>query len=494
MFRHVGWSRLPATEKARTLLDGVERRTVISLSLAEITGITGGILHDVRDPAAYVTGAWVCDSREAGPGGMFAAIIGERVDGHDYAAGVVAAGAVGVLASRPVGVPAVVVPDVTAALGEVARHVARRIGNPVVVGITGSAGKTTTKDLLAQVLECHGPTVSTARSLNTEIGLPLTVLRAGEGTRFLVLEMGARGIGHIRYLTGLVPVSVGLVINVGTAHVGEFGSQAAIAEAKGELVEALPGAGAGGLAVLNADDGLVSAMASRTAARVLLYGQASRADVRADRVTVGTDGRARFTLLAGGQSAPVALQYLGEHQVSNALGAAAVAWGLGMPVPGIAAALSGATPRADGRLQVTERPDGVLVINDAFNANPDSVCAALETLVSMSAGRRTVAVLGEMAELGDITRQAHEQAGQLAAGLGVDVLVAVGGADAAALADAACRANGAMHVVVVPDPDVALSALRDLLLPGDIVLAKASHSKHLAELAITLAGAGEPSA
>jgi UDP-N-acetylmuramoyl-tripeptide--D-alanyl-D-alanine ligase len=466
---------------------------VISLSLSEIAGIADGVLHDVSDPAVCVTGPWVCDSREAGPGGMFAAIAGEHVNGHEYAADAVAAGALCVLATRPVGVPAVVVGDVTAALGRLAQVVARRIGGATVIALTGSAGKTTVKDLLAQVLERHGPTIATARSMNTEIGLPLTVLGADETTRYLVLEMGARHAGDIRYLTGLVPPAVGLVINVGTAHLGEFGSRAAIAAAKGELVEALPGAGSGGLAVLNADDELVAAMAGRTTAKVLLYGRAAHADVRACDVGMIPGVRARFTLSAGGESAPVSLRFLGGHQVSNALGAAAVAYGLGMAVPAIAGALSDARPRAPGRLEVTERPDGITVVNDAFNANPDSVRAALETLATMAAGRRTVAVLGEMAELGDVARQGHEQIGKLAADLGVDVLVAVGDADAAMVAAAAQRSSdGRLRAVVVPDPDAALSALRNLLRPGDVVLAKASHSMHLEELAVTLAAGGGP--
>jgi UDP-N-acetylmuramoyl-tripeptide--D-alanyl-D-alanine ligase len=466
---------------------------VISLSLSEVAGITGGTLHDVPDPAARLTGPTVCDSREAGPGGLFAAVIGERVDGHDFAAAAVAAGAACVLASRPVGVPAVVVPDVTAALGELARHVVRLLDGATVIGITGSSGKTTTKDILAQVLQAHAPTLATARSLNTEIGLPLTVLRAGEATRFLVLEMGARGIGHIAYLASLVPVTAGLVINVGAAHVGEFGSLEATAKAKGELVEALPAAAAGGLAVLNADDDLVAAMADRTAARVLQYGRAARADVRADDVEMD-GGRARFTLSAGGDSAPVILRYLGAHQVGNALGAAAVAWGLGMTVPAIAAALSDAAPQAAGRLEVTERPDGTVIINDAFNANPDSLAAGLQTLTAVAAGRRTVAVLGEMAELGVTTRQAHQEAGRLVADLGIDVLMAVGGAEAEALAAAAMDGSSRLRVIVVPDAGAALSELHGLLRPGDVVLAKASHAMHLEELAVTLATAGGPAA
>jgi UDP-N-acetylmuramoyl-tripeptide--D-alanyl-D-alanine ligase len=466
---------------------------VISLSLSEIAGVTGGTLHDVPDPAVRLSGPAVCDSREAAPGGLFAAVIGERVDGHDFAAAAVAAGAACVLASRPVGVPAVVVPDVTAALGQLARHAVERLDGATVIGITGSSGKTTTKDILAQVLEAHAPTLATARSLNTEIGLPLTVLRAGEATRFLVLEMGARGIGHIAYLTSLVPVTAGLVINVGSAHVGEFGGLDATAKAKGELVEALPDAAGGGLAVLNADDDLVAAMAGRTAARVLLYGRAARADVRADDVVMD-GGRARFTLAAGGEVAPVALRYLGAHQVSNALGAAAVAWGLGMTVPAVAAALSEAAPRASGRLEVTERADGVVIVNDAFNANPESVLTGLQTLTAVAAGRRTVAVLGEMAELGGITRQAHEEAGRLVARLGIDVLVAVGGAEAGALVGAAMDGSSRLRTVVAPGAGAALAELDGLLRPGDVVLVKASHSMHLEELAVALVAAGGPAA
>ena len=465
---------------------------MISLSLTEIAGITGGTLRDVPNPAACLTGPSVCDSRETAPGGMFAAIAGEHVDGHDYAAAAVAAGAVCVLATRPVGVPAVVVADVTAALGALAHEVSQRVG-ATVIGLTGSAGKTTTKDLLAQVLDRHAPTVATARSFNTEIGLPLTMLRADATTRYLVLEMGARHIGDLRYLTSIVRPTIGLVLNVGTAHVGEFGSHAAIAEAKGELVEALPDAEAGGIAALNADDELVAAMASRTTARLLLYGRAGHADVRADDIELA-GGRARFRLSAGGVSARVELRYLGEHQVGNALGAAAVAYGAGMTVPVIAEALSDARPRAAGRLEVTERPDGVTVINDAFNANPDSVRAALKTLAAMAGGRRTIAVLGEMAELGDTAREGHEQAGRLAADLGIDVLVAVGGANAAVIADTALSHDRPPRAMVVPDADAALAALRDLLRPGDILLAKASHAMHLEALAVTLATAGGPAA
>lgn len=242
---------------------------MIALSLAEIAEIVGGQSHDIPDPAAIVSGPVVIDSREVAQGSLFAAFAGERVDGHDYAQRAVEAGAAAVLAARPVGVPAIVVDDVVAALGALARAVVGRLGT-TVVALTGSAGKTSTKDLIAQLLERKGPTVYPAGNLNNEIGLPLTALRATEDTRHLVLEMGARYIGDIRYLTGLVPPRVGLVLNVGTAHIGEFGGREQIAQAKGEMVESLP---EDGVAVLNADDPLVRAMSSRTKARVVLFGK-----------------------------------------------------------------------------------------------------------------------------------------------------------------------------------------------------------------------------
>jgi UDP-N-acetylmuramoyl-tripeptide--D-alanyl-D-alanine ligase len=280
-----------------------------------------------------------------------------------------------VLATRPVGVPAIVVDDVTAALGALARHVAARLG-ATLVALTGSAGKTSTKDLIAQLLSAHGPTVWTPESFNNEIGLPLTALGAREDTRYLVLEMGARGIGHIRYLTTLTPPRIGVVLNVGTAHIGEFGSKEAIATAKGELVEALPPAADGGVAVLNAADPRVRAMAARTAARPLYFGESEDADVRAEDIGLTPDGRPAFRLRTPTGCAPVMLRLYGEHHVSNALAAAAVAHEVGMSAEAIAETLSTAGPLSKWRMEVTERADGVTIVNDAYNANPDSVRAA----------------------------------------------------------------------------------------------------------------------
>ncbi|GAA2504731.1 UDP-N-acetylmuramoyl-tripeptide--D-alanyl-D-alanine ligase [Streptomyces thermolineatus] len=461
---------------------------MITLSLGEIAEITGGTPHDMPDPRVQVTGPVVIDSREVRPGSLFVAFVGERADGHDFAAGAVAAGAAGVLASRPVGVPAVVVDDVVAALGALARHVVARLGTPLVA-LTGSSGKTSTKDLIAQVLEHLGPTVFTPGSLNNEIGLPLTALRADDSTRHLVLEMGARGKGHIRYLTGLTPPRIGVVLNVGTAHVGEFGGRDAIAEAKGELVEALP---ADGLAVLNADDPLVRAMASRTKARTVLFGEAADAEVRAEDVRLDDLGRPAFTLRTPTGCASVTLRLYGEHHVSNALAAAAVARELGMPVDRIATALSEAGTLSRWRMEVTERADGVTVVNDAYNANPESMRAALRALVAMGRGRRTWAVLGEMAELGGDSLAEHDAVGRMAVRLNVSKLVAVGGQAAAWMRVGAYNEGSwGEESVHVSDAQEAIELLRTEVRPGDVVLVKASRAIGLEKVAQALLAGAE---
>ncbi|MFI0978729.1 UDP-N-acetylmuramoyl-tripeptide--D-alanyl-D-alanine ligase [Streptomyces sp. NPDC021093] len=456
---------------------------MIALSLAEIADLVSGQPHDIPDSEVTVTGPVVIDSRQVRPGSLFAAYAGERVDGHDYARRATDAGAVAVLATRPVGVPAIVVPDVTEALGALARSVVARLGADVVA-LTGSAGKTSTKDLIAQLLERKAPTVYPAGNLNNEIGLPLTALRAAEDTRHLVLEMGARYVGDIRYLTGLVPPRIGLVLNVGTAHVGEFGSREKIAEAKGELVESLP---ADGVAVLNADDGLVREMASRTKARVLYFGESETADVRATEVRLTEDGRPAFTLHTPSGCSDVTMRLYGEHHVSNALAAAAVAHELGLSVDEIAVALSEAGTLSRWRMEVTERPDGVTVVNDAYNANPESMRAALRALAAMGKGRRTWAVLGHMAELGDTSLVEHDAVGRLAVRLNVSKLVAVGGREASWLQLGAYNEGSwGEESVHVSDTQAAIDLLRGELRPGDVVLVKASRSVGLESVAQAL--------
>ncbi|MDJ0341084.1 UDP-N-acetylmuramoyl-tripeptide--D-alanyl-D-alanine ligase [Streptomyces sp. H10-C2] len=459
---------------------------MIPLTLAEVADAVSGRMHDIPEPGTRVTGPVVIDSRDVVPGALFAALPGERVDGHTFAEGAVKDGAVAVLASRPVGVPAIVVDDVVAALGALARTVIARLG-ATTVALTGSAGKTSTKDLMAQLLERHAPTVWTPGSFNNEIGLPLTALRADESTRHLVLEMGARGIGHIRYLAGLTPPRIGVVLNVGAAHIGEFGGRDQTALAKGELVEALPAADQGGVAVLNADDPLVRAMASRTKARVVLFGEAADAGIRAENVRLNDRGQPLFTLRTPAGCAEVTLRLYGEHHVSNALAAAAVARELGMPVEEIATALSGAGTLSHWRMEVTERPDGVTVVNDAYNANPDSMRAALRALAAMGRGRRTWAVLGEMAELGGESLTEHDAVGRLVVRLNVSKLVAVGGLEAAWL-DMGAKNEGSWgeESVHVSDAETAIDLLRSELRPGDVVLVKASRAVGLERVALAL--------
>ena len=355
---------------------------MIRLTLDEVATATGGRLDAGTDPAAVVSGGVTLDSRSIGAGDLFVAIAGNRVDGHDFAASAVADGAVAVLAEHPVGVPAVLVDHAMTALGRLARAVRDRLPELTVIGVTGSVGKTSTKDLLAAVLAQAGPTVATAGSFNNELGLPLTTLRVEPRTRFLLVEMGARGIGHIDYLCGITRPDIGLVLNVGTAHLGAFGSQEAIARGKGELVESLPDAG---LAVLNADDPLVVAMADRTKARVAWTALAARPGVQlwAEQIKLDDQARAGFDLVTANGRAPVALSIHGEHQVANALAAAAVGLEVGLSLAEVARALSGAGPASRWRMEISHRADGLVVVNDAFNANPDSVAAALHALVAM---------------------------------------------------------------------------------------------------------------
>jgi UDP-N-acetylmuramoyl-tripeptide--D-alanyl-D-alanine ligase len=457
---------------------------VIPLTLAEVAAAVGGRLVGGADPAAVVTGSVEYDSRRVPPGGLFVALRGERDDGHRFAARAVAGGAVAVLADRDVGVPAVVTDDTLAGLGRLARAVVDRLTDPArsaaggapatVVGITGSAGKTSTKDLTAQLLGRLGTTLAPEGTLNNEMGLPYTALRADRDTRHLVLEYSTRAIGDIRYLCEVAPPRLAVELNVGHAHLGEFGSRDAIAVAKGELVEALP---PDGVAVLNADDHRVRAMADRTKARVVLVGTAADADVRAADVTLDAAGRPSFTLVTPAGKAAVALGLHGGHQVGNALSAAAVALELGLPPDELPAALAHLRPVSARRMDVFERPDGVTVVDDSYNANPGSMLAALRALVTMGERRRTWAVLGYMAELGEFERDEHERLGAQAVDLGVDRIVAVADEAAGIHQGALARAAGTQwggRSVQVPDQSAAIALLADELRPGDVVLVKGS--------------------
>jgi UDP-N-acetylmuramoyl-tripeptide--D-alanyl-D-alanine ligase len=458
---------------------------VIPLTVAEIAEVTGAAPEPGADLPALVSGPVVIDSRRAGPGCLFAALPGSRADGHDFAPKAVAAGAAAVLATRPAGVPALIVPDVPAALAALARAVVARLPGLTIAAITGSAGKTTTKDLTAQLIEPMGATVSPQDSYNNEIGHPLTVLRVTAQTRYLIAEMSARGPGHISALCAVSPPRLGAVLCVGHAHAGIFGSIEDVALAKAELPAALP---ADGVALLSADDPRVLAMAGRTAARVVTFGRSPGADVRAVDVVVDDAGRPGFTLVTEAGSAPVRLRLHGEHNVTNALAAGAIAGQLGMDLAAVAAGLSAATSRSRWRMEVTHRPDGVTVINDAYNANPEAMAAALAALAAMARGRRAFAVLGEMTELGAQAGQLHEQAGRQAARAGLTGLVVVG-EEAAPMLDGA-RADPSWHgeLVQVPDAAAAAAAVRQRVRRGDVVLVKASRAANLQRVALALTG------
>jgi UDP-N-acetylmuramoyl-tripeptide--D-alanyl-D-alanine ligase len=446
-----------------------------------------------------VSGEVVIDSRRAGPGGLFAAVAGERSDGHDFAAAAVAAGATAVLATRPVTVPSVLVADVPAALAALARAVVDALPAARIAGITGSSGKTSTKDLAAQLVERLGPTIAPAGSFNNEFGHPLTVLRADASTRYLVLELSARGIGHIAYLCRVAPPRYGVVLNVGHAHAGEFGGLDQVARAKGELPEALP---ADGVAILNADDPRVLAMAARTQARVVTFAASPptrssqqshvpQPSVRATDIRLDDLGRPGFTLLTPEGSAPVTLRLHGVHNVPNALAAAALARELGLGLDGIADGLGAAVARSRWRMEVRQRADGVTVINDAYNANPESVRAALDALAHLAQGSRGFAVLGHMAELGGTSRSSHEDIGEYAARVsdsGLAALIAVGEEAAPLLAGARRVRSWPGEALAAPDGAAALELLANRLKPRDVVLVKASRAAHLEGVAAALLG------
>jgi UDP-N-acetylmuramoyl-tripeptide--D-alanyl-D-alanine ligase len=384
---------------------------------------------------------------------------------------------------------------VLAALARLAAAVAAELveGGLTIVGVTGSSGKTSTKDLLAAVLAPLGEVVAPPGSFNNELGHPWTVLRATESTDYLILEMSARHPGNIAALAEIAPPSIAVVLNVGTAHLGEFGSREAIAATKAELPQAVP---ASGVVILNVDDTAVAAMAERTAARVVRVGRSAGADVWAGPVTLDALARPRFTLHTAGPDGPaetdVALAVHGDHQVSNALCAAAVAVECGASLEQVAAALAAAGPMSKHRMEVATRDDGVTVINDAYNANPDSMLAGLKALAWMAreAGetRRSWAVLGEMAELGDDAISEHDRIGRLAVRLDVSRLIVVGtGRSMSAMHHGAVmEGSWGSESTMVADADAALALLRAELQAGDVVLVKASNAAGLGALADAL--------
>ncbi len=463
---------------------------MIALTLSQLSRAVGGelLLAPGDTPDTVVSGTVDTDSRLIGPGGIFVAKPGESTDGHLFVDAAVAAGAALAIVERRVeaGVTQIVVPDVVAALADLAREVVARVragGSLQVVGITGSNGKTTTKNLLARILESEGETVSPKASFNNEVGAPLTMLRVTADTRFLVCEFGASAPGEIARLAGLVEPDIGVVLMVGMAHAGGFGGIEATLAAKSELVRALR---RGGLAVLNADDARVASMAPIAGERdaaIRWFGRGSVAggeapDVRADDVVVTASGTS-FVVTADGISLPVRLRVLGEHHVMNALAAVAAATALGVPLAECVARLETVEIAERWRMQPLGS-DRIRIINDAYNASPDSMAAALRTLAQITGpGERTVAVLGAMSELGEYAEEEHDRVGLLAVRLGIQRIVVVGAGARRMFLEAVAQGSWDNEAVFFETADEAFDYLVGELRDGDRVLVKSSNSAGL---------------
>lgn len=458
---------------------------MIRMTLAEVTHAVGGTLHvhGTDTPETVVSGTVDTDSREMGPGSVFVAKPGDVTDGHLFVAAAVASGATLAIVERPVtaAVSQIVVGDAVAALGSLAREVVARVragGDLRVVGITGSNGKTTTKNLLARILESEGETVAPRASFNNEVGAPLTMLRVTAQTRFLVSEFGASAPGAIARLAGLVEPDLGVVLMVGMAHAGGFGGIEGTFHAKSELVKALR---PGGLAVLNADDSRVAAMAPIAAdhgADVRWFGLGEDADVRASEIEVTASGT-RFVLTAGGESIPVSLRVLGAHHVMNALAATAAATALGVSLAHCAERLETVEIAERWRMQPLGS-DRVRIINDAYNASPDSMTAALRTLAQITRpGERMVAVLGAMSELGEYAGEEHDRIGELAVRLRIPRIVVIGQDARRMYISAISEGSWSDEAVFFTDADAAFDYLRGELRDGDRVLVKSSNSAGL---------------
>lgn len=449
---------------------------MIPRPLSEIAAAVGGRLVGEDVTVSSVT----TDSRLAIPGSLFVALPGERFDGHAFVADARARGAAAALVRRPEpGGPAIEVPDTGPALLDLGADERRRMPDATVIGITGANGKTSTKDLAASILRTRFRTHASPASFNNEIGLPMTLLGTAPDTEVLVAEMGARHEGDVNLLCEVARPDLVVVTNVGVAHIGIFGSWDAIVRSGAEPVGWL---GPDGTAILSADDAVVRGYAERTRCRVLTFGTDGHADVRAEDVVLGDDGRARFALAVGEDREPVELAVPGEHMVANALAAAACGTALGLSAAESAAALKGA--RVSGwRMETFTTPEGIVVVNDAYNANPESMAAALKTARWIARGARLVAVLGHMAELGPIAFDEHERLGELVVRVGVERLITVG-APAAAIGRAAVREGQLPEdVATCDDLEEAEAQVRAWTQPGDVVLLKGSRVVGLERLA-----------
>ncbi|GAB3133909.1 UDP-N-acetylmuramoyl-tripeptide--D-alanyl-D-alanine ligase [Marisediminicola antarctica] len=465
---------------------------MLALRLADIAAACAGelVLTDASTPDTVVDGTVTTDSRLASSGSVFFAMRGEVTDGHLFAETAVDNGAALLIVERRLELPVdqIVVADGVRALAALASEVVARVrecGDLTVVGITGSNGKTTTKNLLRAILGGVGPTVAPEGSFNNHIGAPLSMLAINEGTRYLLVEMGASGEGHIKRLVDIAMPDISVVLKVGLAHAGEFGGIDATQRAKSEIVTSLP---ASAVAVLNADDDRVAAMAGQTAARVAWFGLDESADVRADDIEATATGTT-FTLLADGSAWPVRMRILGEHHVMNAIAALSVARELGLDLAAAIVAIEAVARAERWRMEVLEPAPGITVINDAYNASPDSTAAALKTLAQISrSGRRSIAVLGEMAELGDYANEEHDRIGRLVVRLNIAQLIVVGHGARHIHNAAGLEGSWDGESVLVGTPEEAFGLLRDELRDGDVVLVKSSKSAGLRFLGDRLGG------
>lgn len=455
---------------------------MIAMTMGEIASAMRGRLVG-GDPDAEVTGLSYTDSREVAPGGIFFAKPGEVTDGHLFAPQAVEAGAALLVVDHElaVSVPQIIVADVVDALGALATDVisrAKALGALKIIGITGSNGKTTTKNLLRSILSPLAPTVAPRESFNNEVGAPLTMLEVDEQTRYLVAEMGASGIGEITRLVRMAKPDVGVVLKVGLAHAGEFGGIEATQRAKSEMVIDLDDTD---VAVLNRDDPRVAAMAQLTRARVVWFGLGDGCEVTATDITSDATGTAFTLRLPDGQRRPVRFNVLGEHHVMNALAAAASADAFGVEIDDIVTGLQAVTRAERWRMELMGGGErNITVINDAYNASPDSMAAALKTLAQIATpGRRTVAILGEMAELGDLSGPEHDAIGLLAVRLNIGQVIVVGPGARRMHISTVNEGSWDGESVYVDTPDEAYELVERTARDGDLVLVKSSKSAGL---------------
>ncbi|HEV7183646.1 MAG TPA: UDP-N-acetylmuramoyl-tripeptide--D-alanyl-D-alanine ligase [Leifsonia sp.] len=458
---------------------------MIAITLAEIAAATRGeLLLDATGatPDTVVDGLSTTDSREVVAGSIFFAKPGEFTDGHLFVPQAVASGAALVVVDHPVETtaPQLVVADTVVALGDLATEVIARVrarGRLKIVGITGSNGKTTTKNLLRAILDPVGSTIAPRASFNNEVGAPVTMLEVTEHTDFLVAEMGASGIGDIARLVRMARPDIGVVLKVGLAHAGEFGGIEATLAAKTEMVSDLLDSD---VAILNLDDPRVASMADKTVAHVLWFGLDDRADVRASGVVSNSRGTSFELHLPSGESRAVQFRVLGEHHVMNALAAAAAAHTLGVGIDDIVEALQTVQRAERWRMEVLGGARGITVVNDAYNASPDSMAAALKTLAQIAdPDGRTVAVLGEMSELGEFSGEEHDRIGLLAVRLGIDQLIVIGPAARRMHISTINEGSWDGESLYFDTPDAAFDHLATALEPGDTVLVKSSNSAGL---------------